>query len=249
MAKPIPPGAVMVGRGRNHKIYEWTDAISGQKKRRVSTSVAPTSHWKDSAWQDLDPAWVRVGNRWEAEKVPYHIEATGPGVYQFTSDIGERVDVDSGLSVSPSNKPLIDGKVLIWRDVAANLDVKMTLTPHGVDVFKILKGPGHPLSFSSTVILPVGSGLVLDRGGDDYGRDNVDRVVTAPTRRSLNTRRRLHVSYGLAEVDNGDGTKTITTTTDFILSDGGDVQVLVLDLATHLATPSTDVIYPLELRV
>jgi hypothetical protein len=242
---PLPGNAVEARRTLNTKTFEWTDG-HGMKQRRVTAGLRPIHFWKDAQWNDLDPGWAKIGNRWEPEKVPYHVECTGPGVYQFTSDVGLRAVVDSGLTAAPSNRPTIDGALLLWEDVAPDLDVLMWLMPWGVSVDKILKGPLAPLTYTSTITLPVGPGLVVN-ADPQKGRDNFGRAII-PGRTALNQRRLLHLDYQTSEVDHGDGTRTITATTEILTDGGGNILVKRLNPTTHLLELTTEMAWPLELR-
>jgi hypothetical protein len=231
-------------RSRYGKVFQQPDG-----KFRAVSSITP-QHWDDQgAWVEVDdtPVSVDGGKTWTTVSTPYILAWNAETLtltYQSKKggDVSVRLAALNGVpfSAKPS-AATFSGQDLVLT-VAPQLDIRLRVRTHGVEIYKILNGPLAPTAITWEVVEGDLSNIIFDPLSTS-GLDNLNRSLARQTADGLNRVRRIELLHDKSVEDlvSNPGKKTYTVTETFT----GRTQFI--DPNTMARSFVSEVEYPVEI--
>lgn len=231
-------------RRRNSKTIRQADG-----KIRVVNRLRPV-HWDNAGqWVEVDdtPQSADGGRTWTTPSTPYNLAWDSETLtLSYTSKKGGDVTVKlSALDGSPfTGKPsaVLEGQDIVCA-VSPDLDIRLRVRSHGVEIFKVLKGPSAPKALAWEIsegdMSSISFAPMTTKGMDNALRGDLQRLSGD----LLNRRRQAEIAHAATEPRTRAGrrtyqvTETVTGRTRFV------------DPLTRARLWVDEIVYPVEVDV
>lgn len=232
-------------RTRHSKVFQKPDGGF-----RVTSRVRP-QHWDDNGtWVEVDETPKSVdGRNWTTSSTPYVLNWDSETLtlsYQSRKggDVVVRLTELDGAPLSGKPSAAVKEGQDIVCTVAPQLEIRLRVRSHGVEIYKILRGPAAPRRLTWEVIEGDLTNIRFDPMNTS-GVDNLDKSQARKQTGAFNRQRTIEISHNKTP-DNfvsNPGKKTYSVTEEFT------GRTRFVDPTTRARSWVAEVEYPVEIDV